>query len=278
MRNVLVIGGAGFVGSNLCENLVKNNINVYSLDNYSTGSEKNHIDEVVYKKGDALHINDYSMPINIDVVFHLGEYSRVEQSVSEPFVAVNGICKTLVPVIEYCYRQNAKLIYSASSTKFGDAKSPYSISKSVNSQLVKELCSYLKMDYAITYFYNVYGKNEISEGKYATVVAKFLRQKKLGECAIVTKPGTQQRNFTHINDIVRGLILVAQKGQGDGYGIGSDESYSIVDLAEMIGLNWKFGGTSKGNRTKSDVVTDKTKSLGWIPKESLKKYIGHQNV
>jgi len=278
MSNVLVIGGAGFVGSNLCKKLIENGLNVYSLDNYSTGTEKNHCDGVVYKKGDAFHINEYSMPMDVNVVFHLGEYSRVEQSVKEPFVAINGICKTLVPVIEYCHRVNAKLIYSASSTRFGDAQSPYSISKAVNAILVKELCSYLGMSFAITYFYNVYGNNEINEGKYATVVAKFLKAKKLGKPVTITKPGTQKRNFTHIDDIVNGLILVSDKGQGDGFGIGSDESYSILELAEMIGLEWSIGDYAKGNRSESKVVTTKTKELGWKPVKSLIEYIGEQNV
>ena len=129
MSTILVIGGAGFVGSNLCNALAKAGHEVYSLDNYSTGRIENHVVGVAYFAGNAIDINSHTslLEIEFDVVFHLGEYSRVEQSESEPFVALNGTIGTLLPVIEFCHKKTAKLIYSGSSTRFGDAVSPYSI-------------------------------------------------------------------------------------------------------------------------------------------------------
>jgi len=130
------------------------------------------------------------------------------------------------------------------------------------------------MNYAITYFYNVYGKKEISQGDYATVVGKFLHAKKNGIKTVnVTKPGTQKRNFTHIDDIVEGLFLVGLEGNGDGYGIGSDTSYSIIELANLFGLKIKYVPERKGNRMNAPVINHKIKELGWIEKNSLKTYI-----
>lgn len=278
MNSALVIGGAGFIGSNLCRKLIDLNVDVYSLDNYSTGSELNHVDGVKYKKGEASNINQYSMPLNIDVVFHLGEYSRVEQSESEPFKAINGICSTIPAVAEYCFNSKAKLIYSGSSTKFGDSKSVYSICKESNTIFIKNICEHLSIKFAITYFYNVYGFGEISDGKYSTVVAKFLKLKKSGKTAQVSWPGTQKRNFTHVDDIVDGLIVVANKGYGDKYGIGSSKSYSIIELCEMIEVDYKIGEKKSGNRMQSDLITKKIKRLGWSEKRSLEDYIKQHKV
>lgn len=273
MRKILVIGGAGFVGSNLCRFLIEQGELVYSLDNYSTGSECNHVDGVKYKKGDAKNINSISMVGNVDIVYHLGEYSRVEQSYSEPFYAASNIIQGIVPVIEYCHRNKAKLIYSGSSTKFGDASSPYSITKASNTITVDGLCSILGIEYAITYFYNVYGPGEIECGKYATVVAKFLMAYNEGEKVVINSGGNQSRNFTHVDDIVRGLLIVGKQGHGDGYGIGSDESFSIKELAEMIGVEYSLGGDVKGNRHSSSLITEKTKSLGWSCRYRLQDYL-----
>ena len=104
------------------------------------------------------------------------------------------------------------------------------------------------LNYAVTYFYNVYGEREIKDGKYATVIAKFLELKKNNAAFLpVTKPGTQKRNFTHINDIISGLIIIAKKGVGDGYGIGSSQSYSILDLAKMFKMPIQMTISKKGN-------------------------------
>jgi UDP-glucose 4-epimerase len=269
----LVIGGAGFVGSNLCKALLQAGHDVYILDNYSTGTKNNYVNGAHYKKGNAQSINEYSMPDKVDYVFHLGEYSRVEQSVTEPFEAIENICTTIIPVIKYCHKTGAKLIYSGSSTKFGDSLSPYSIAKESNTWMVKNLCEYFKIRYCITYFYNVYGKNEIKNGKYATVVAKFIEQKKLNNEVCVNYPGTQKRNFTHVSDIVDGIIKVAYDGDGDLYGIGSEESFSIIELAKMIGVRFYIGPAKLGNRTESKLITDNTKKLGWYAKTSLVDYI-----
>jgi UDP-glucose 4-epimerase len=271
--NILVIGGAGFIGSNLCERLVRDGHIVVSLDNYSTGKKENHVNGATYIYGECADILNIDPIENVDIIFHLGEYSRVEQSLNEQHKAISNIYSTIPFVLEYCRRKNAKLIYSGSSTKFSDASSPYIVAKKLNTELVKHYCESNNINYVITYFYNVYGKNEISEGLYSTVIAKFLNKKRSGEKVYITSPGTQRRNFTHINDIIDALIIIANNGYGDNYGIGSDESFSIIELAGIIGIQYELKPNSTANRINSELMCDNTKILGWYAKESLIKYI-----
>ena len=148
-------------------------------------------------------------------------------------------------ILKLAAHHKAKLIYSGSSTKFSHnldtVESPYSFTKRMNTELLVNYAKWFKFKYAITYFYNVYGPNEISKGKYATVIAKFLSLKKnKANFLPITKPGTQRRRFTHIDDTIDGLILVGKKGEGDDFGIGSDKSYSVIDIAKMLNMNVKF--------------------------------------
>jgi len=277
MLNVLVIGGAGFVGSNLCKELVNAGISVQSIDDYSTGSEKNHVENVKYINYDCRNINKIAHKIDlVDTVFHLGEFPRVELSVNNPIEAMSRITGAISPVIEFCYKQSAKLIYSGSSTRFGDAESPYSICKEINSQIVHRLCSYLHMSYAITYFYNVYGPNEIESGPYSTLIAKIIYAKKNNKKITVTAPGTQKRNFTHVNDVVKALMLIGQNGHGDNYGIGSDNSYSVLDVIKLADCEYEIGKAKKGNRLSANLITEKTKALGWKENDSIVEYIKRQ--
>ena len=278
MKKILITGGAGFIGSNLCERLSKVDSNdVYSLDNYFTGKKENHVTGVTYINGNTINIAEL-VNFNPDIVYHLGEYSRVEQS----FDDIDKVWKYnkdgTFAVLEFCRNTGAKIVYSGSSTKFGDNgsgknQSPYAWSKSTNTELVKNYGEWFGIEYAITYFYNVYGKNEISRGKYATLIALFKEKMLRNEELTVVSPGTQLRNFTHVDDIIDGLVLVGDKGIGDGYGIGCKESFSVLDIAKMFGGNIKMIKERKGNRMMAEVVTNKTEELGWSAKRPIKKYI-----
>lgn len=277
-KKILVTGGAGFVGSNLCEALVKNPDNeVYSLDNYFTGNRDNHIEGVTYIEGSTEYIFEL---INFapDVIYHLGEYSRVEQSFEDidKVLLFNKIGTS--KVLEFCRRHQCKLVYAGSSTKFGDGgigrnQSPYAWSKSSNTELIKNYGEWYGLKYAIVYFYNVYGKREIGEGKYATLIALFSEKMRKGEPLTVVAPGTQQRNFTHIEDIVSGLLLVGEKGLGDEFGIGNSETYTVLEIAQMFGGEIQMLPQRKGNRMTSEVITEKTEALGWKAKKCVKDYI-----
>lgn len=275
---VLVTGGAGFIGSHLCEALYKtSNYEVYSLDNYFTGSENNHVKGVTYINGNSSDIETL-IKFKPDYIYHLGEYSRVEQSFEDIELVWRYNKDGIFAVLEFCRKTGAKIIYAGSSTKFGDgglgrSQSPYAWSKATNTELVINYGKWFNITYAITYFYNVYGPREISEGKYATLIALFTKMKSEGKELTIVSPGTQKRNFTHVEDIINGLILVGENGYGDDYGIGSPDSYTILEIAKMFGGKIKMLPERPGNRMTADVITEKTISLGWEPKFSIKKYI-----
>ena len=277
-KRILVIGGAGFVGSNLIEHLVKQNV-VVSIDNYSTGKQENHLDGAEYRKGDSKDVALIAGDDSFDIVFHLGEYARVESSLFEIEKVLDYNLYSMFPVVKYVKSIGAKLIYSGSSTKFGDAgankdASPYAWTKSTNTEFIKNYADWYGLNYAIVYFYNAYGNKEISEGSYSTLIAKYTKICCDGTDSLpVVTPGTQERNFTQISDIVRALDLVAEKGSGDDFGIGADESYSVLEVVAMFGKEVEWLPERQGNRLTADLKTGKTKALGWRPVGSLKIYI-----
>lgn len=271
-------GGAGFIGSHLCEELVKHENNVVvSLDNYSSGLESNHIEGVKYITGETEDI-DMHINFNPDFIYHLGEYSRVEQSFNDIDKVWKYNKNSIFPVLQFCRKTSAKIIYAGSSTKFGDDgagrdQSPYAWTKASNTELVKNFGNWFDVPYAITYFYNVYGGREISSGSYATLVAIFKQQYKNREALTVVSPGTQKRNFTHVEDIIKGLLMVGKKGLGDEFGIGSSQSFSILELAKMFNCDVDFLPERRGNRRTAKVVCDKTKKLGWVETHSIKRHV-----
>lgn len=277
-KTILVTGGAGFIGSNLCERLVKDNT-VLSLDNYTTGRRENHINGVRYYYGStATEISENIERQDIDIVFHFGEYSRVEQSFEDyNTVFYSNIIGTR-NILEFVKRTGAKLIYAGSSTKFthahdGYVQSPYAWSKKVNTDLVMRYGEWFNIDYAITYFYNVYGNREIEDGRYATLIAKYKKLALEGKPLPVVMPGHQKRNFTHIDDTIDALLLIAESARGDEYGIGNLTSHSILEVARMFNTQIEYLPERKGNRMSGGIVTDKTRDLGWHPKRSLEQHI-----
>lgn len=282
MKNILVVGGCGFVGSNLCGHLLNQGYSVSSLDNYFTGTTNNHIDGVSYYKSESKDILNIDFETEFDTVFHLGEYSRVEQSFDDIDIVFEYNMQSIYSVLKFCRNNNSKLIYSGSSTKFGDDgecgdSSPYAWTKKTNAELVRIYSSWFHLDYAITYFYNVFGPREISHGAYTTLIAKYLGLIKSGKNKLpVVRPGTQKRNFTHVDDIVRGLVLVALHGHGDGYGIGNDQGYSILEIVELLEKDIEWLPERKGNRMSAPVNSSLTKKLGWSCKRSLASYLASE--
>jgi len=278
IKKILVTGGAGFIGSHLCERLSKNeNYDVYSLDNYFTGSKKNHVENVTYIEGNTSDIARL-VKFTPNMVYHLGEYSRVEQSFDDIEKVWEYNKDGIFSVLEFVRKSGCKILYAGSSTKFGDgglgrSASPYAWTKASNTELVQNYGRWFNVPYVITYFYNVYGRKEIQKGKYATLIALFKEKMANGEPLTIVKPGNQKRNFTHIEDIINGLVLVGENGYGDEFGIGSNEDFSIKEIAEIFGGKIEMLPERPGNRMSADIVTKKTEALGWKSKHTIKEYI-----
>jgi len=296
MKNVLVTGGAGFVGSNLISKLKANNpdIKITCLDNYFTGKEENHIPGVNYIKGNTWEADLIfeDKRISFDTVFHFGEYSRIVQSFDDiQYVAKTNMGGTPI-ILELCRQWGAKLIYSASSSKFGDDGkdenlSPYAWMKAKMVEYIKNYNDWYGLEYQICYFFNVYGPGQIMKGDYATVVGIFERQHNLGQKCTVVEPGTQSRDFTHVDDIVSGVVKSAEylhKSANDPSTISIEREWylksgkerTIVDVAEMFG-DWEFIPERKGERRNSATIDNNTcERLGWEPTHSLEKWIVKQ--
>jgi UDP-glucose 4-epimerase len=273
---ILVTGGAGFIGSALCRRLNEEGHKVISLDNYFTGSRENHVPGVEYREGHTKDI-EALIPETPDLVYHLGEYSRVEKSF-EDIETLWDLNKTgTFAVLEFVRRRGSKIVYAGSSTKFGDGglgrdQSPYAWAKATNTELVKNYAQWFGVPYAITYFYNVYGAGERA-GAFGTVIEIFRQNRISGKPLGVVAPGTQKRNFTHIDDIVDGLVLVGEKGEGDDYGLGSEQAYSILDIAHLFEGEVVMLPERQGNRMLAEVNTEKSKALGWRAHNDLPTYI-----
>lgn len=277
---IVVTGGAGFVGSHLCEALVAQGHRVISLDNYFMGSRDNHVAGVEYREGHTKDIAQH-IPEKPDLIYHLGEYSRVAQSLEEPGLVfdlnITGTCG----VLEFWRKHCCKLVYAGSSTKYADPRadgiegrnlSPYTWAKAINTDLVEQYANWYKLPFATVYFSNVYGPRERADA-YGTVIEIFKQRFLHGEPLEVRLPGTQSRNYTHVADTISALLLVGEKGQGDGYTIAADMSYPILEVAKLFGGQITMLPERKTSRPSTELDTRRMKELGWSAKHSLKEYI-----
>ncbi len=279
---ILVTGGAGFIGSHLCERLVRDGHRVISLDNYFTGSRDNHVPGVEYREG---HTKDIEKHISEtpDLIYHLGEYSRVHTSLDEPELVWDMNLAGTAAVLEFWRKKKGKLVYTASSTKspvthsadgtLGKDLSPYTWAKATNVGLIENYGRWYSLSYTVVYFYNVYGPRERAWGSHGTLIETF-RQNFISEKPHkVNAPGTQTRAFTHVLDTVDGIILAGEKGEGDGFNISSKDVHSILEVAEMFGGKVEMHPQTKTSRSASADDTSKIESLGWKQARTLKVYI-----
>jgi len=259
MRNILVVtGGAGFIGSNLIDELLKfKNFQILSIDNYSSGLFKNHIKNkrVKYLKGDTKNIEILlkSYAGKIHSIFHFGEFARIYQSFKKVNECFSSNIEGSSNVFNYALKNNIRLIYSATSASLGNKGadmnlSPYAFSKAKNLELLENLKKWFNLRYEVVYFYNVYGERQICKGDMATVVGifedHFLRRKKLP----VVKPGTQVRRFTHVFDTVKACIFAWKENKCKHYSIASKQSYSIMELAKLFRNKIRYLPKREGER------------------------------
>ncbi len=245
MKKIIVVtGGAGFVGSNLIKYfLIKTNYNLISIDNYSSGTKKNHIKNkrIKYIKSDTKNIfktlSKYKN--NINSIFHFGEFARIFQSFKKFNECFDSNSIGTKEVLKFCLDNKIKLIYSATSASLGNKGldknlSPYAFTKAKNLELLENLNNWFGFKYEVIYFYNVYGPGQICTGDMATVIGIFQDLYKKGKPLTVVKPGTQTRRFTHINDTIKTCFEAWKKNKCCQYSISNKKSYSIRKVAKLF--------------------------------------------
>ena len=257
-KYLAITGGAGFVGSNLISFLLKRtNYKIISLDNYSTGSKKNHIKDkrVIYLKSDTKNISKTLKVYKnkIQSLFHFGEFARIYQSFLKMNECLNSNSIGSNAVFNFCLTNKIKLIYSATSASIGNNGldkdlSPYAFTKAKNLEMLENLKKWFKFKYEVIYFYNVYGPKQICLGSMATVIGIFEDQYKKRKPLTVVKPGTQTRRFTHIDDTVEACFYAWKKNKCRHYSISNKKSYSIIQVAKMFNSKIKFLPSRAGER------------------------------
>ena len=284
-KNIIIItGGAGFVGSNLISLLLKKTkYKLVSIDNYSSGSKKNHIKNkrIKYINGNTKDI--YSLiknPKKINSIFHFGEFARIYQS----FMNMNECIKSnsigTNSIFNFCLENKIKLIYSATSASLGNKGndrnlSPYAFTKAKNLELLENLKKWFNFKFEVIYFYNVYGPKQISKGKMSTVIGIFENAYKNKKPLPVVRPGTQSRRFTHIDDTVNICLLAWKKNLCRHYSISNKKSYSIIEVAKMFKSKINFLKKRPGERYASALTNMNlsNKVYKYFGKINLKDYI-----
>tara|TARA_Y100000590_G_C15666804_1_gene994781 strand:+ start:730 stop:1617 length:888 start_codon:yes stop_codon:yes gene_type:complete len=286
MKKIIVVtGGCGFVGSNLIEYLLKKtNFKIISLDDYSAGSKKNHIQDKRIKylnchtKNISKTLKKYKNKINS--IFHFGEFSRIYQSFLNMDKCIQSNTIGTNAVFEFCLKNKIKLIYSATSASLGNKGkdknlSPYSFTKAKNLELLENLKKWFNFRHEIIYFYNVYGPRQICKGNMATVIGifedHFLKKKPLP----VVRPGTQTRRFTHISDTIKVCYQAWKMDKCRHFSISNRISHSILDVAKMFNSKIYYLKKRPGERYAS-ALTDMNLSNKVYKKfgnTNLKNYI-----
>ncbi len=284
-KNVIVVtGGAGFVGSNLIDLLLKKTkYKLISIDNYSSGSKKNHVksSRVKYIKGETKNIFKLlNNPSKIVSIFHFGEFARIYQSFLKMNECISSNTVGSNEVFNFCLKNKIKLIYSATSASLGNKGndrnlSPYAFTKSKNLELLENLKKWFKFRYEVIYFYNVYGPNQICEGKMATVIGIFESCYRKNKPLPVVRPGNQTRRFTHINDTVEICYIAWKKNLCRHYSIANHKTYSILEVAKMFNSKIKFLSKRPGERYASALTNMNlsNKVYKYFGKINLKTYI-----
>ena len=288
MKKIIVVtGGAGFVGSNLIDLLIKKTqFNIISIDNYSSGNKKNHLlnKKVKYINSNTKDIskilNRYKK--NINCLFHFGEFARIFQSFLKMNECINSNTIGSHEVFNFCLSNNIKLIYSATSATLGNNGndknlSPYAFTKSKNLEMLENLKRWYNFKFEIIYFYNVYGPRQISKGDMATVIGIFEDQFENGNALTVVKPGSQSRRFTHIEDTVNACYYAWKKNNCSHYSISNKKNYTILQVAKMFGQKIKMLPPRRGERFASALtnINLSNKVFKLFGKVNLQEYINN---
>ncbi|MBU4256797.1 SDR family oxidoreductase [Patescibacteria group bacterium] len=252
-KKCIVTGGAGFIGSNLVDELIKKGDEVIIIDNLSTGKKENINQEAEFHEVDMRDLEKIK-PLfkGVDYVFHLAAFARVQPSIEDPITAndinLNGTLNALVSARDAGVK---KVVYSASSSAYGDQKtmplredmpvhtlSPYGLQKYMGELYCRLFSDIYGLPTVSLRYFNVYGRRQLLEGAYCLVMGIFVRQRLAGEPMTIVGDGEQRRDFTSVADTVRANILAAESdkaGKGEVINIGRGKNYSVNELAKMIG-------------------------------------------
>jgi UDP-glucose 4-epimerase len=270
---ILVTGGAGFIGTNLIKQLVSQGYKVTSFDNYTTGKKENHINGCDYYDVD---ITTCTFKVDFDVVFHMAAIARIQPSFKNPKEYFNINANGTLNISEYCSKNNIPLIYAGSSSHHsGKFKNPYTFSKDIGEEIIKLYQEHFNLQSSIVRFYNVYGPHQLVEGGYTTLIGKWLNNIKNGLPCEIYGDGEKRRDFTHVDDIVDGLIRIQKYNKyGHIFELGRGKNYSINEVADMWGLEVfhienKLG---EAQETLADYSLAK-ELLNWKPKINLEDYL-----
>ena len=288
MKNIIIVtGGAGFIGSNLIEELIKvTKYKIISLDNYSSGKVANHlkISRVKYLRGNTKNISKILKKYKnkIQSIFHFGEFSRIFQSFKKINECFGSNIEGSSNVFNFALKNKIILIYSATSASLGNSGkdsnlSPYAFSKAKNLELLENLKKWFNFKFEIVYFYNVYGERQICTGDMATVVGIFEDHFKKKKKLPVVMPGTQMRRFTHVFDTVKACIFAWRENKSKHYSIASEQSFSIIELANLFKSKIRFLPIRKGERFASALtkMNLNNKIIRLSAKIRLKNYVNN---
>tara|TARA_B110000003_G_scaffold270955_1_gene304262 strand:- start:488 stop:1375 length:888 start_codon:yes stop_codon:yes gene_type:complete len=285
-NQIIITGGAGFVGTNLIRLLLKKTkYKIISIDNYSSGSKKNHIKNkrIKYLKGKTVNI--FSLienPNKIKTIFHFGEFARIYQSFLKMSECIDSNSVGSNSIFNFCLKNKIKLVYSATSASLGNKGndknlSPYAFTKAKNLELLENLKKWYNFKYEVIYFYNVYGPSQISTGSMSTVIGIFENHYKKNKFLPVVKPGTQTRRFTHIYDTVEICYLAWKKNLCRHYSIANKKSYSVMQVAKMFGSKIRYLPKRAGERYASALINQNlsNKIYKYYGKINLKDYVAN---
>ena len=277
--HILVTGGAGFVGTNLIKRLISEGHKVMSVDDYSTGKKENHIKGCQYIQRDILDIDPNSFNFKPDLVYHLAAKARIQPSFEQPLEYIRVNYEGTLNLIKLCINRNIPLIYAGSSSHHsGKLSNPYTFSKDMGEEIIQLYRKHFNLKASIVRFYNVYGPYQLTEGGYTTLIGRWIDNIEKGIPCEIYGNGMKRRDFTHIDDIVKGLVKILERGTYyNDFEFGRGKNYSVNEVAKMFNINPIYKEDKPGEA--QDTLCDNSAAkelLNWNPIINLKDYIYNQ--